>query len=240
MIQSLLQMRDTTPCPRCASGSAKCWAWTSPCRCRCCCARSRTRLRRRPHHLARPARLPGRAVRRPPHPRLRAVGPRGRRAVGDGPGRQGRRRHAALGQGGLFHRGLGNTGTTRKRLPGMPQPGRSRERGAEDGAGGRRHRQGRQPAGRQGLQPVRLRGPQEDPPAHGGLPGHAPGQVRPDALGRAHPRRGPAGLRRRRIDAAALRDAAASIRHFSRRHPRGSCRPPAPRSSRSANWYCPR
>ena len=51
MIQSLLQMRDTTPCPRCASGSAKCWAWTSPCRCRCCCARSRTRLRRRPHHL---------------------------------------------------------------------------------------------------------------------------------------------------------------------------------------------
>ena len=238
MIQSLLQMRDTTPCPRCASGSAKCWAWTSPCRCRCCCARSRTRLRRRPHHLARPARLPGRAVRRPPH----APAPRrsrGRRAVGDGPGRQGRRRHAALGQGGLFHRGLGNTGTTRKRLPGMPQPGRSASAvqkmvlvgAVTDKVGSRLggkvcnlcgcvvHKKIRLPTEAcPDTHPVKSGLTRWDEP----IP---PRPCRPEAP--ADRRGGLAGCRR--VDPPF--QPAASSRIMSAA---------APRSSRSANWYCPR
>ena len=233
MIQSLLQMRDTTPCPRCASGSAKCWAWTSPCRCRCCCAIEDpgfaadliTRAAS-PASWPRCSTTAHRAyARRPSRPT---------RAVGDGPGR----RAAAMLRWGK----AGFSPWTRKHWNDAKAPAWDaptwpiRERGAEDGAGGRRHRQGRQPAGRQGLQPcgcvvhkkIRL---------HGGLPGHAPGQVRPDALGRAHPRRGlqaweadrRGGLAGCRVDPPFQPAASSRIMSAARW-----------RSSRSANWCCPR
>ena len=184
------------------------------------CARSRTRLRRRPHHLARPAWLPGALL----DDRTALT----RRRLADAPSATalaGKAAAAMLRWGKAGFSTVDSETLERRESACLGCPNLAiRERGAEDGAGAPSPT--RSAAGWAGLQPVRLRGPQEDPPPTEACPDTHPVKSGLTRWDEPIPPRPCRPERRRRIDAAALRDAAASIRHFSRRHPRGSCRPP--------------